>query len=239
MCWYYKCTAVVRWDNVLSQRFIIQAGVRQGGVLSPYLFALYIDSLIQSLTESQNRFYLCGVFMGCIVYADDILLISNSICDMQQMLNICSRQAYVLNVEFNAKKSVALRIGPRFMVKCSALVLCGTELKYANTLSYLGITVKSGRKWSCLYDDAKCSFYRCFNAIYCKSRASNSELTSVYLLRNICVSVITYAIEASGPTRSICMSLDNAVDNAIRKIFNVCDVKCVQLIRSALELHNV
>ena len=71
MCWYCKCTAVVRWDNVLSQRFIIQAGVRQGGVLSPYLFALYIDSLIQSLAEWQNGF-IYVVFLWDALYTRTI-----------------------------------------------------------------------------------------------------------------------------------------------------------------------
>ena len=85
---------------------------------------------------------------------------------MQQMLNICSRQALVLNIKFNTKKSMVLRIRPRFMSKCASLVLCGSELSYVNTIMYLGITVKSGRKWISLYDAAKCSFYRCFNAIY-------------------------------------------------------------------------
>jgi hypothetical protein len=45
--WYSRCTAVVRWSNCLSSLFKVQAGVRQGGVLSPFLFAIYMDVLIK------------------------------------------------------------------------------------------------------------------------------------------------------------------------------------------------
>jgi len=38
--WYEKCFGVVRYDNYLSSRFHVCAGVRQGGVLSPVLFGL-------------------------------------------------------------------------------------------------------------------------------------------------------------------------------------------------------
>ena len=46
--WYKKCSAVVRWDNWLSEPFVVKAGVRQGGVLSPALFAIYMDDMIQN-----------------------------------------------------------------------------------------------------------------------------------------------------------------------------------------------
>ena len=39
MCWYAKCTATVRWGTECSNVFLVVAGVRQGGVLSPTLFA--------------------------------------------------------------------------------------------------------------------------------------------------------------------------------------------------------
>ena len=46
MSWYEKCTATVRWGNAYSHVFPVLAGVRQGGVLSPTLFAIYMDDLI-------------------------------------------------------------------------------------------------------------------------------------------------------------------------------------------------
>ena len=41
--WYAMCAAVVRWDSMFSSVVQLQCGVRQGGVLSPVLFAMYVD----------------------------------------------------------------------------------------------------------------------------------------------------------------------------------------------------
>ena len=70
--WYSKCNAMVRWGSSLSRSFAVKAGVRQGGVLSPYLFAVYIDHLICALENSGHGCVIHGVYLGCIVYADDI-----------------------------------------------------------------------------------------------------------------------------------------------------------------------
>ena len=117
--------------------FFIKAGVRQGGVLSPHLFSLYIDGLICALENSGLGCSVHGVYMGCIVYADDIFLISHSLNSMQLMLDICSSEIAKLHLKFNTKKSVALRMGPRFNYECAPLVLDGLNLSFVAWLDIL------------------------------------------------------------------------------------------------------
>jgi len=47
--WYSCCTATVKWYDCISTGFNQVCGVCQGGVLSPLLFAVYIDHLIRQL----------------------------------------------------------------------------------------------------------------------------------------------------------------------------------------------
>ena len=54
----------------------ITAGVRQGGILSPVLFAIYMDTLIKRLRGSGLGCKVVDKYCGCLVYADDILLLS-------------------------------------------------------------------------------------------------------------------------------------------------------------------
>ena len=67
-----KPTACVKVNGSLSQEYIIERGVRQGSVLSPSLFLLLIDSLLQALKEANAGVNLEGVYMGSLAHADDL-----------------------------------------------------------------------------------------------------------------------------------------------------------------------
>ena len=59
-------------------------GVRQGAVLSP-LFSNYIDDLINRLETSFLGCSINGMYLGCLLYADDIIILSQSITAMQRV----------------------------------------------------------------------------------------------------------------------------------------------------------
>jgi len=105
--WLAKCYACVRWGNTYSSWFQISAGVRQGGILSPVLFAVYMDPLIKQLRRLGLGCALYNEFYGCLLYADDILLMSHTVHGMQMMLRICDTFADEFDIKFNNVKSVA------------------------------------------------------------------------------------------------------------------------------------
>lgn len=123
--WLSRCCASVRWQNVLSYNFPLLAGVRQGGLLSPLLFNLYIDELYSRLKDSGLGCHLYGLYSGCLLYADDILLLSHSCTALQRMLNICSVFADDYDVKFNVKKCAFVRIGPGLHRKINDVLLSG------------------------------------------------------------------------------------------------------------------
>ena len=79
-------------------------GVRQGGVLSPYLFALYIDSIVDRVRNSRTGCYLKALCMSVLLYADDILLIAPSVSSVNKLLHICEQELTLLDMAINAKK---------------------------------------------------------------------------------------------------------------------------------------
>jgi len=82
-----------------------------GWVLSPVLFTVYVDDVIKALSNSGRGCYFANVFMGCIMYADDMLLLSASLCDLQAVIDICVIELAKLEVSLNVSKSEVLRIG--------------------------------------------------------------------------------------------------------------------------------
>jgi len=62
--------------------------------LLPFLFAIYVDDLMDRLNHSGRgiRYTVWGtLFIGCILYADDIALLSSSCFDLQKVVNICAK----------------------------------------------------------------------------------------------------------------------------------------------------
>ena len=120
--------------------------MRQGGVLSPVIFALYVDDLANSLCLSKLGCYVGEMYMGCIMYADDIILLSASLNMLQRMIKICETEAYYLDMKFNVAKSMILRVGYSYNVTCAKLSLNACELQFACKLKYLGVYLLSGKK---------------------------------------------------------------------------------------------
>ena len=113
------------------------------GLISPLLFAVYMDVLIKRLRDAGFGCKLAEKFFGCLLYADDIVLLAHSLNAIRQMLRICEEFASDFDMKFNSSKSVAMRIGDRFKVKCEPLILDGSELQFVESMKYLGGTVCS------------------------------------------------------------------------------------------------
>jgi len=111
--WFGKCFTCVKWDSLLSCMFQLTRGIRQGGVLSPYLIALYVDDILAIVVKRRSGcFYQC-VCVSIVMYADDILLLSPSVTVVQELLCVCENVLGSLDLSSNPKKSVCTRTGPR------------------------------------------------------------------------------------------------------------------------------
>ena len=61
---YANQTLCVRWCNIYSSTVEVSNGVKQRGVLSPILFNLYIDELLELLKKSGFGCHIGSMFMG-------------------------------------------------------------------------------------------------------------------------------------------------------------------------------
>ena len=109
--WYSDCSAAVLWNSSTSRSFQINQGVRQGSVLSPFLYTIFVNDLLVKLSESGHGVKIGEIYCGSPMFADDLALIDESPAGLQQMLDIVSAYAMELKYEFNANKSAILVIG--------------------------------------------------------------------------------------------------------------------------------
>ena len=86
---YEEQTAWVSWGSARSSQFGILNGTRQGSVLSPCFFAIYVDELLLQLRRSGVGCYIGGRFFCAAGYADDIVLLAPCRSAMAQLVKIC------------------------------------------------------------------------------------------------------------------------------------------------------
>ena len=108
------CSGIVKWNSCISHLFVLQCGVRQGGVLSHVLFAVYVNDIINKLELSKLGCCIGNVNICCLFYADDIASVSK----LQMMLNMCNAELKYLDLKFNISKCHVLRIGSKFQSVC-------------------------------------------------------------------------------------------------------------------------
>jgi len=75
------------------------------------------------------------------MYADDLILLSISLVDMQSMINICVEEFDNIGMTVNSLKSSCVRIGPRHSANVQMLIINNQTLTWKQELSYLGFTL--------------------------------------------------------------------------------------------------
>ena len=96
-----KQSCYVKWNSKKSKTFEIKNGVRQGAILSPCLFCVYLDTLLTKLRESGLGCHIGNLYFGAFGYADDVILLSPSRKSLQLMLNICQDFAKEHSMQFS------------------------------------------------------------------------------------------------------------------------------------------
>ena len=113
LSWYRQQTMQVKWGTNYWYPFIVTNGIRQGGVLSPYLFAVYLDELSIQLGSARVGWTVGNMVVNHLMFADDICAFSHSISGLQCLLNICGDYAAEHEITFNCNKTIGVLFCPK------------------------------------------------------------------------------------------------------------------------------
>ena len=101
----YSC---VKCQGQRSYWFPVLQGTRQGGVLSPFLYLLYINDLLYQLESSGLGFCIYDINCCCPSVADDMLLGSYSKVGLDKIMNICFGYSVKWRYLYNALKCLVI-----------------------------------------------------------------------------------------------------------------------------------
>ena len=229
--WYSNLISVVKWNENFSQSFSVSSGVRQGGVLSPHLFIIYIDDLIKDLRRLSNGCYIADLFLACIVYADDICLLAPCRSALQALLDRCESYGKEWCLLYNPSKSKIMVFGSP--AASTSFSMYGSNLSHVNEVKYLGVTIVSGPTFSVSLVKTLIRFRSSANSILNVIHRS-SEPTLMKLLYSICVPLLSYASEVIPYTSRQFQPLNVALNDCIRRIFGFNRWESVRFLRQSM-----
>ena len=137
---YWHQKAAIRIEDQLSPLIPIKRGVRQGCVLSPYLFNIYTEFIFRESNELKG-ITIHGQNINNLRYADDTALIADDIKNLQNVVDKVKEVSSKAGLEMNVKKtktmissrkpedkSVDIKVNNEILEQVMKFIYLGTEI---------------------------------------------------------------------------------------------------------------
>jgi Reverse transcriptase (RNA-dependent DNA polymerase)/Endonuclease-reverse transcriptase len=121
-------TSIVALNGATSEEISHENGLLQGSLLSPILYASYINAMGKELTEKFTDTIPSNLF-----YADDIALVADNHLTLQRKLEICEKHSKELGFTYNIGKCAIVASNSRRTFR-----LQGVNIPRTNIFTYLG-----------------------------------------------------------------------------------------------------
>ena len=118
-------------------------GVRQGSILSPTLFNVYIDCLTKDLSNAKVGCFINGKCFNHLVYADDTVLLAPSPTALQKLINVCTKFAESHCLIYGLKKTKYMCVRPSTLkyLNVPDVMIYGEKVKIVGEEKYLGYMI--------------------------------------------------------------------------------------------------
>ena len=155
----------IKWNAAISDSFDTSNGVKQGGVLSPLLFNVYLDELILLLREQGVGCHMNGMFVPAFCYADDVTLLAPTGMALSAMLDTCTRFADAHDLSFNSSKTECMFIDRSCSQLHSDVRFMGRSVEFVNSVHLLGVPLYADLKVNHIHRNVQ-MFYCFYQLVY-------------------------------------------------------------------------
>lgn len=148
MVYYSDSQAMVINDEDESDIFKTTIGVKQGGCLSPRLFTMYVEDVIEEIEKLNVGIKIGEMTLDILLYADDMLLLSDNIIDMKRMLKVLTKYGLDNEIKFNGSKTTLMIYNKTLgnntrlakdIAKETKLELANEPIEITKHMKYLGV----------------------------------------------------------------------------------------------------
>ena len=210
------------------------SGVKQGGILSPYLFNFYIDDLLVELAESPFGTSIGHVFTGVVAYADDILLLSRNAFGLQQMMNICQKFCSSWKLTLNPSKTTIVHF-----TQASSPIIFSLDKYFiipSTSCSHLGLNWSNqDRKILFTHTQSKLKKVRQHIGHLIAKGTQNQHPSTIAQIIKVQLLPLLYGIEFTSYTKSDLTRFDSMLRACLKPLFR-CHSKCSNILFSTFHI---
>ena len=186
--------------------------------MSPSIFNVFVNIFITRLRLLGWGCHINGVFVGCIMYADDLILLCPTVCGLQAMLNCCSDVSIELLLTFNCGKSSCAAIGPGALLPITEMQIAADRVAWSDSLKYLGVIYFTGLNLTVNLSCLKMKFFCACNSIF-GNTCGLDELLQLRLHESYSLPILQYATVAVRLNKSQVAELNTCWNAVYRLIF--------------------
>ncbi|VDP74225.1 unnamed protein product [Schistosoma mattheei] len=205
----------------LANSFEVKIDVRQGCLLSPFLFLLVIDWIIKTSTsEGKHRIQWTSMMqLDDLDFTDDLALLPHMQQQMQEMTSVVEASAAVrLNIHIGKSKIL------RHNTACTnPITIDGEDLEDVKTFTYLGSIIdEHGGSDSVVMaqiGNARAAYLQLKNICNSKQLPTN---TKVMIFNTNVKTVLLYGAETWRTTKAIIHKIQVFIDSCLCKILRIC-----------------
>ena len=162
----------VRVNGHLSNWFEVSNGLKQGCLLSPILFNLFINDLVTQIKNLCTGISVKGENVCLLMYADDLVLLARNERELQCMLNVLNDWCSKWQVNINSEKSQIVHFRAKCIEKNSVNFYVGENLlKTVDKYKYLGLYLNEYMDFKITADHVAQCASRALGLLIAKSKA--------------------------------------------------------------------
>lgn len=234
---YKRCSACVRINGCKSTRFPVGTGLRQGCVLSPLLFIVFMDRIMRR-SRGPEGIAIGDVFVSSLQFADDLWMAASSAQDLQSSLDRVAAECEAAGMRISTSKTETLVLS-RQPVDCNIQV-SGSQIRQVEEFKYLGVLFasdgKQDREMDRRINQASAILCELGRMVISNRHLSKKARLSVY--KSLYRSVLTYGHESWIMTERTRSRIQASEMRFLRKIEGVSRIDRIRnsTIRDALNI---
>ena len=243
--WYASLVAVIKWDGHIHHQssFRVTRGTRQGSILSPLLFNIFLSDLMSELKRSDSGLRIGDDIYNSFAYADDISLFSATVPGLQRLINICSNYAKQWRFNFGLQKSQCMIGGKNSHCFITDPVwhLDGNPMKTSDDLEILGVTFSGNNKFD---KHVQLRSQKCRKSMYSLNSIGMcypglNSVSKSHLYKSICLPTLCYGLESINITDKCMKTLESTQGGIMKQVCGLSKISRHSNLLRALDIDDI